>query len=83
MLRRFRNYFIRRASDLDLGKKVAVLWNPQGVSDFKEKPVWREGVIDQVGEDGSFWINFGGATMICPAMIFGRRKNPFKRLLEL
>lgn len=85
MLRRFRNYFIRRATALDLTKKVAVLWNPQGVRDFREVPSYREGFISHVGEDGSFWITFfdSGSTMVCPAMIFGRRKNPFKNLLEL
>jgi len=84
MLRRFRNYFIRRATASDLGKRVAVLWNPQGVSDFREIPNWWEGIVTHVGEDGSFCISLiGGGTMVCSAMIFGRRTNPFKRLLEL
>ena len=83
MLRKFRNYFIRRATAQDLGKKVAVLWNPQGVRDFGEKPNWWSGVINYVGEDGSFCINLDSATMVCPAMIFGHRTNPFKNLKEL
>ena len=78
-----RNKYTRRATISDLGKKVAILWNPQGVRDFGEKEAWREGVIDEVSSDGSFFIDLNGATMVCPAMIYEHRKNPFKNIKEL
>ena len=84
MFRILNNYFTRRATNADLGKKVAVIWNPQGVQDFKEKPNWWNGVIEHVGEDDSFWISLiDGGTMVCPAMIFGWRKNPFSKNIKL
>ena len=83
LIKYLKEKYTRRATGADIGKKLAVLWNPQGVRDFGEKPIWIDGSIDQVCEDGSFWINFGGASMICPAVIHGRRKNPFRNLKEL
>ena len=83
LIKYLRNRYTRRALASDLGKRVSVLWNPQGVSDFGEKPNWWDGVISHVGEDGSFWIDLGSSTMVCPAMIYGYRKNPFRNIKEL
>ena len=83
MLRKLRNYFIRRATAQDLGKKVAILWNPQGVKDFGEEKSWREGVIYYVYSDGGFYLKFSDAHMFVSAIYYGRRKNPFKNLIEL
>jgi hypothetical protein len=46
------------------GQTWAVLWNPQG-STWGEKPVWREGTIQNVGDDGYFELDFGNGVMIC------------------
>jgi hypothetical protein len=83
LIKFLRNKFTRRATIADLGKRVAVLWNPQGVRDFGEKPNWREGVIDYVAPCGGFNIDLDGATMICSATFYGQRKNPFRNLKEL
>jgi len=84
LIRILNNYFTKRLTAEDLGKSIKVLWNPQGVSDFGEKPNWWTGVIDHVGEDGSFWIDFGSSSMVVPVMIHGWRKNPLinKVLIE-
>ena len=69
----------KRATQEDLGKKVQVLWNPQGVRDFGEKPAWRDGVIDHVSEDGGYCIDLHGALMVCGVNGPYRSKvNPFK-----
>lgn len=81
MLTKFIELFIPRATTSDVGKKVKVLWNPQGVRDFGEKPSYRSGVIECVSDDGGFDINFGSSFMICPAIKFGQRINPFKNVI--
>lgn len=72
-----------KATPKDVGQKVAVLWNPQGARDFGEKEIWREGVIDEVSKDGSFWIQLDGATMFCLANKYGRDIDPFKNIKYL
>jgi len=84
LIKYLRNKFVRRANLSDIGKKVAVLWNPQGVRDFGDKPVLREGVIDSISPDGGFDIKFdSGAIMIVCAMFHGYRKNPFRNVTIL
>lgn len=83
LIKYLKNKYTRRATISDIGKKVAVLWNPQGVRDFGEQPIWREGVIDYVAPCGGFNIDLGGAYMICCAMFYGHRRNPFRNLKEL
>lgn len=83
LIKYLKNRYTRRATAADLGKKVAVLWNPQGVKDFGEKPNWQEGAISYVSPSGGFYIDLGGATMICGAMRYGYRRNPFQNIKEL
>lgn len=74
----------RKATQSDLGKRYKVLWNPQGVRDFGEKPVYREGTIDHISEDGGFDLRFdSGAVMIFCAIIRGKRVNPFRNVKPL
>ena len=74
---------IKRATKKDLGSKWLVLWNPQGVRDWNETPSYREGVVDTVGNDGSFTLDLGVAIMVCPSMYYGKRKNPFRNLIKV
>jgi len=73
LIKYLKNRYTRRATIADLGKKVSVSWGRSR----------REGVIDWVSPEGGFSIDFGGAIMVVPAVIYGYRKNPFKNLVEL
>ena len=46
----------------------AVLWNPQGVRDFQEKPIWREGTIKNVDHSGYFELKFDFGVMVCSSL---------------
>jgi len=71
----------RRAKQRDKGKRFKILWNPQGVRDFGEKPNYRKGTISHVSDDGGFDLEFDcGGVMIFSASIRGRRVNPFRKL---
>ena len=73
----------RKATEKDIGDKYNALWNPQGVNDFKEKAVYRTGKITEVFTDGGFVLDFGSATMICPAWHYGWQRNPVKNLTRV
>lgn len=74
----------RKATIEDLGKRFKILWNPQGVRDFGEKPNYREGVIDYITCDGGFSLKFdAGGIMVFTASIRGKRVNPFRNLIAV
>lgn len=74
----------RKATREDLGKSFKILWNPQGVRDFDEKPSYRKGTISHVSDDGGFDLELdGGGVMIFTASIRGRRVNPFRNLIAV
>lgn len=73
----------RRAYPQDIGSRYKVLWNPQGVSDFGEDSKYRIGTIESVSGDGSFWLDLDGAVMVCPAVKYGKRINPFRNLIKV
>lgn len=81
IMRMFR--YKRKATEKNIGDKYNVLWNPQGVRDFKEKSIYRTGKIVEVFEDGGFVLDLGTADMICSAWHYGRQRNPFKNLTRV
>jgi len=73
----------RRAYPEEVGNRYKVLWNPQGVADFGEQPIYRIGTIESVDEEGGFCLDLDGAVMVCPAVKYGRRINPFRNLIRV